>query len=335
MARPTMEDVAARAGVSRALVSLVMNGSPKVSRERREAVERAAAELAYSPHVMARALASRTSTVLGVLVSDLRNAFFAEVVEAMDAAARAAGFQLIINTGGRSPARERDAVLGMLAFRPAGVAMLSPVLPGRDIGAAAAQCPVVLVSRGSRSSTVDTVNDDGEAGTRLAVRHLVSLGHRHIVHLDGGTGSQAAPRRRGYVAAMRAHGLDPAVVRSEYTDVAGARSVAGLLADATTPTALVAANDFNAVGAISALEDAGLRVPRDVSVVGYDNTSLAALRHISLTTVDQPRSEIGRLATEALLQRVRGERTEPVHHLLHPELVVRATTAPPGARAET
>lgn len=331
MARPTMEDVAARAGVSRALVSLVMNGSPKVSRERREAVERAAAELAYSPHVMARALASRTSTVLGVLVSDLRNAFFAEVVEGMDAAARAAGFQLIINTGGRSPARERDAVRGMLAFRPAGVAMLSPVLPGRDIGDAAAQCPVVLVSRGSRSASVDTVNDDGEAGTRLAVQHLVTLGHRHIVHLDGGSGSQAAPRRRGYLAAMRAHGLDPTVVPSEYTDVAGARSVAGLLADRGAPTALIAANDFSAVGAISALEDAGLRVPRDVSVVGYDNTSLAALRHISLTTVDQPRTEIGRLAAEALLQRVRGERTDPVRHLLHPKLVVRATTAPPRA----
>lgn len=333
MARPTMDDVAAMAGVSRALVSLVMNGSPKVSRERREAVERAAAELAYSPHVMARALASRTSTVLGVMVSDLRNTFFAEVVEGMDAAARAAGFQLIINTGGRSPARERDAVRGMLAFRPAGLALLSPVVPGRVIGDAAAHCPVVLVSRTARSSSVDTVNDDGEAGTRLAVDHLVRLGHRDIVHLDGGTGSLAGPRRRGYVAAMRAHGLEPTVVPSEYTDVAGAKAVARLLAERPPPTAMVAANDFSAVGAISALEDAGLRVPDDVSVVGYDNTSLAALRHVSLTTVDQPRSEIGRLAAEALLERIRGERADPVRHLLHPKLVVRATTAPPGAGA--
>ncbi|MDU0289667.1 LacI family DNA-binding transcriptional regulator [Saccharothrix longispora] len=327
MARPTMEDVAARAGVSRALVSLVMRGSPRVSDQRRAAVLRAARELGYSPHAMARSLASRTSHVLGVMVSDLHNPFFAEVVDGLDEVARDRGFDLIINTGGRSPARERRALDSLLSFRPAGLALLSPVVPSADLGRAADQAPVVLVARSSRLATVDTVNDDGRRGIALAVDHLVSLGHRAIAHLDGGEGTQASPRRRGYLAAMTAHGLPPRVVPSEYTDAAGARAVRGLLAD--PPTAIVACNDLNAVGAISALEEAGLRVPRDVSVVGYDNTSLAALRHVSLTTVDQPRNEFGRLAAEALLQRVRGEREEPVRHLLHPSLVVRSTTAPP------
>ncbi|MDQ2582816.1 LacI family DNA-binding transcriptional regulator [Saccharothrix yanglingensis] len=327
MARPTMEDVAARAGVSRALVSLVMRGSPRVSDQRRAAVLRAARELGYSPHAMARSLASRTSHVLGVMVSDLHNPFFAEVVDGLDEVARDRGFDLIINTGGRSPARERRALDSLLSFRPAGLALLSPVVPSADLGRAADQAPVVLVARSSRLATVDTVNDDGRRGIALAVDHLVSLGHRAIAHLDGGEGTQASPRRRGYLAAMAAHGLPPRVVTSEYTDAAGARAVRGLLAD--PPTAIVACNDLNAVGAISALEEAGLRVPRDVSVVGYDNTSLAALRHVSLTTVDQPRNEFGRLAAEALLQRVRGEREEPVRHLLHPSLVVRSTTAPP------
>jgi DNA-binding LacI/PurR family transcriptional regulator len=327
-----MDDVAVRAGVSRALVSLVMRGSPKVSEQRRQAVLRAAGELGYSPHAMARSLASRTSTVLGVMVSDLRNAFFAEVIDGLDATARDQGFDLIINTGGRSASREARALASLLSFRPAGVALLSPVLPTAAITAAAAQAPLVLVSRTSRLSTVDTVNDDGEAGTALAVHHLVGLGHRRIAHFDGGAAAASAARRRGYRTAMRAHGLAELVIPSEHTDTAGAKAVRALLDrchGGGVPTAVVAGNDFNAVGAISALEDAGFRIPDDISVVGYDNTTLAALRHISLTTVDQPRVELGRLAAEALLERVRGERTEPVRHLLHPSLVVRSTTAAP------
>lgn len=281
---------------------------------------------------MARSLASRTSTVLGVMVSDLRNAFFADVVEGLDAAAEAAGFHLILNTGGRSPARERAALKSLLSFRPAGVILLSPVVPASAIEEAAAQSPVVLVSRTSRAAGVDTVNDDGEAGSALAVDHLVSLGHKRIAHLDGGLAAGAAARRRGYLQAMRRHRLHPVIVHSEHTDTAGEKAVHELLSDPPEggmPTALVAGNDFNAVGAISALEEVGLRVPEDVSVVGYDNTSLAALRHLSLTTVDQPRTEMGRLAVEALLERIRGERAEPVRHLLHPSLVVRSTTAAP------
>ena len=328
--RPTMEDVAARAGVSRALVSLVMRNSPKVSDARRSAVLRAAKELGYQPHVMARSLASRTSTVLGVMVNDLRNAFFADIVEELDSAAQAAGFDLILNTGGRSPTREWNALHNLLSFRPAGIILLSPVVPASAIQVAARQCPVVLVSRTARASTVDTVNDDGEAGSALAVDHLVGLGHRRIAHLDGGAAAGAAQRRRGFETAMRRHGLEPIVVRSEHTDIGGENAVRELLAAYARPdlpTGLVSGNDFNAVGAISALEEAGLRVPEDVSVVGYDNTSLAALRHLSLTTVDQPRKDMARLAFESLIERVRGERTEPVRHLLHPSLVVRATTA--------
>ncbi len=324
-----MEDVAGRAGVSRALVSLVMRNSPKVSEQRRAAVLRAAAELGYSPHAMARSLASRTSTVLGVMVSDLRNAFFAEVIDGLEATARDAGFDIIINTGGRSANREAGALTSLLSFRPAGIALLSPVLPAPAIAAAAAHSPLVLVSRTSRLTTVDTVNDDGVAGVALAVDHLVSLGHRRIAHFDGGSAPSSAARRRGYRSAMRRHGLAELVVASEHTDTAGAKAAHELSHRRHLPTAVVAGNDFNAVGAISAFEDAGLRVPEDVSVVGYDNTSLAALRHVSLTTVDQPRLEMGRLAAEALLRGVRGERTEPVRHLLHPSLVLRATTAPP------
>ncbi|MEU1204764.1 LacI family DNA-binding transcriptional regulator [Nocardia sp. NPDC005825] len=332
MTRPTMEDVAARAGVSRALVSLVMRNSPKVSAHRRDAVLAAAAELGYQPHAMARSLASRTSNIVGVMVSDLRNPFFADVVEGMDQAAQEDGLELILNTGRRSAGRERAALESLLAFRPGGVILLSPVLPAAAIRDAAARCPVVLVSRTSTSGAVDTVNDDGELGAALAVDHLVALGHRRIVHLDGGAAFAAPPRRKGYTAAMARYGLEPMVIPSEHTDTAGAAAVRKLLnifSPGTFPTALVCGNDFNAVGAAAALDAAGLRVPEDVSIVGYDNTSLAALRHVALTTIDQPRNRIGRLAVTALTERLREGRTEPVRQRLEPSLVVRSTTAPP------
>ncbi len=327
-----MEDVAARAGVSRALVSLVMRDSPKVSDHRRRAVLAAAKELGYRPHAMARSLASRTSNIVGVMVSDLHNAFFADVVEAMDTAAQQSGLELILNTGHRSAARERTALSSLLAFRPGGIILLSPVLAAAAIRDAAAQCPVVLVSRASSVAAVDTVNDDGETGTALAVDHLVALGHRRIVHFDGGAAPTAAARRRGYISAMRRNGLEPMVIASEHTDEAGLAAVRSLLtvfSPAHFPTALVCGNDFNAVGAMSALHEAGLRVPQDVSVVGYDNSSLAALRQVALTTVDQPRAEIGRLVVEALTERLRGERAEPVRRRVPPSLVIRSTTAPP------
>jgi DNA-binding LacI/PurR family transcriptional regulator len=323
--RPRMEDVAARAGVSRALVSLVMRDSPKVSATRRAAVLAAAAELGYSPHAMARSLASRTSHLLGVMVSDLHNPFWAEVVDGLDAFARAAGFELVINTGGRSPARERQALASLSSFRPAGLALLGPVVSSAAI-ATASQTPLVLVSRSSRLSTVDTVNDDGKVGSALAVDHLVSLGHKAIVHIDGGTGSQAAPRRTGYRLAMAGHGLEPVVIRGEYTEAAGAAAIRALRRPFT---AVIAANDLNAVGVLSALSATGLRVPADVSVVGYDNTWLAALRHIALTTIDQPRHDMGHLAAKALIARVRGERRSPERLVVRPSLVIRRTTAPP------
>jgi len=161
------------------------------------------------------------------------------------------------------------------------------------------------------------------------VAHLAGLGHRRIAHLDGGNGAQAAVRRRGYLAAMAGLGLAPLVVPSEYTEIGGVLGARALLASAPEATAVFCANDLNAVGAIAELQDSGLRVPGDLSVVGYDNTVLAALRHVSLTTIHQPRHQMGRLAVEVLLGRIRGERDTAARLQLEPSLVVRKTTAAP------
>jgi DNA-binding LacI/PurR family transcriptional regulator len=161
------------------------------------------------------------------------------------------------------------------------------------------------------------------------VQHLADLGHQSIAHIDGGGGAGAAERRKGYEKAMQRRGLEAfvQVIPGSYTDEGGRQGVATLFDSGAQPTAIFVANDLAALGALSALSERGLRVPEDVSVVGYDNTALAAVSQINLTTVDQPRPDMGRTAVTLLLERLGGRRDTARHVLMPPKLVVRGTTA--------
>ncbi|MFN2628197.1 MAG: LacI family DNA-binding transcriptional regulator [Gaiellaceae bacterium] len=328
-----MEDVARAAGVSRALVSLVMRDSPKVSPRSREKVLAAAARLKYRPNAIARQLASRRTRTIGVLLNELHNPFYAGIMDGVDTLAAELDYRIVIGTAGRRPRGEEATVDAFLEMRTDGLILVGPRLPARGIEAAAAVVPVVVVGRPVRSPRVDTIVNDERAGALLVVRHLAELGHRHILHIDGGRGAGASARRSGYEYAMRRFGFerDIRVLAGDYTDAAGARAASRLLADGDLPTAIFAANDLVAAGAIDRLEDGGLTIPEDVSLVGYDNTFLAGLHHVSLTTVNQPCAEMGRLAMQGLVDRIDGGRTTAVNHRLLPELVVRRTTGRPRA----
>ena len=329
--RPTMEDVAERAGVSRALVSLVMNDSPQVSDKKRSAVLRAARELGYRPNLIARILAQQRTHTIGVLVDDFRNPFFGEVVDGVEAEAAEHDMRVLILNGHRDPGRELAAVETFLQLRVEGMALVGARLSDDDMGRIGAAAPCVMVASGTVHSGIDTVGTDDRRGAELAVQHLARLGHRRIVHLDGGANVSAGERRLGYESGMRKAGLDALIdVRPAGDDEADALAVTdALLADDEPPTAIFAFNDLLAAGALNRLADAGMAVPGDVSLVGFDNTFISALRHLSLTTVNQPKLAMGRLAVATLLQRLSDGSGGPIRHTLQPELVVRSTTGPP------
>ena len=326
---PTMEDVAAAAGVSRALVSLVVRGSPRVSDRSRAAVREAAERLGYRPNLAARNLASGRTSTFGVLLNDLHNPWFAEIADGIHDAAEEAGYQIILANGRRAATTEDRAVESFLSYRVDGMILAGCRLPTRRIDDIGAKTAVVSVGRPLRSSRVDTVNTDERLGSELAVRHLAGLGHRDIAHIDGGRGAGAAPRKAGYLAAMRTMGLGgrARVVAGDFTEEAGVQGVVALLATGRFPTAIYTANDLSAIGAIDRLEDEGMAVPGDVSLVGFDNTALAALHHIGLTTIDQPRVAMGALAVRLLLERL-GGRTTVRRAVVPPAIVVRTTTGP-------
>jgi len=306
-----------------------------VREEKRKAVLRAAEQLGYRPNAVARSLVRNRTNVIGVMLSDLHNLYFAEVVDGIEAEALSAEYRALINTGSRMAEREWAAIETLLQLRTDGLILAGPVLPASLILSAAASVPVVLVARASRWPSVDSVTNDDRAGARMAVDHLVALGHRDIAHVDGGAGAGAASRRSGYLEAMRDHGLArvAAVAPGTFTEEGGASGIDRLLASRARPTAVFVANDLAAVGALHALERHGAGVPEDVSVVGYDNTALAALGHIDLTTIDQPRREIGATAVRLLLERLDDGRHRGRHVVLSPRLVVRGTTRPPRGRS--
>ncbi|MDO5710651.1 MAG: LacI family DNA-binding transcriptional regulator [Micrococcales bacterium] len=332
---PTIRDVAARAGVSKSLVSLALQNAPRVAPATRAAILAAAEELGYRRNAAARALVAHRTRTIGVFVLDLHNPITADVLDAVQAEARRRDYRTIVVVGGEDAAAERAELEKLLEFRVEGIIALGHRLPDGATAAITPDCPAVII--GSEQNGIPhlgSVCNDDVLGARLAVDHLVALGHVRIAFVDGGPSTVAQDRRRGYCAAMVRHGLGDqiTVVQGSFTDDGGYRGASQALDLPDSPTALFVVNDLAAMGALAAVADAGLSVPQDISVVGYDGTRLAGIRPLALTTVGQPLLELGTRAAALLCGRLDGEPVGESSTRLPPALIVRRTTAPPPAR---
>ncbi|MEW1718272.1 LacI family DNA-binding transcriptional regulator [Streptomyces sp. NPDC093109] len=329
--RPTIRTVAERAGVSKSLVSLVLRGSDQVRPEKRQAVLDAMRELGYRPNAAARSLSERRTRTVGVLLHDLRNPWFVDLLDGLNSLLNDNGLHMLLADARLHRRAGQELTRPFLDLQVDGLVAVGTLPDPAVLASAAERIPVVVA--GTREPVlpgVDVVANDDEHGARLATEHLIGLGHRRIAHIAG-YGAVGELRRRSFEATMRAHGLGDGMLvePSDMTEEGGYRTTVRLLSRALRPTAVFAINDTASVGALSAAEELGLRVPQDLSVVGYDNTSVSRLRHLWLTTVDGAGHEVGRRAARCLLDRLADPSRPGGVHLATPVLEVRGTTGAP------
>jgi LacI family transcriptional regulator len=321
-----MADVAAAAGVSKALVSIVFRGAAGASDATRARIFQVAHELGYRTNRTASLLKLHRTRHLGVTMH-VRSAFHAELVEGIQEAADRVGYQIVLGTVTRSH-DERRAVETLLEFRCESLILLGSGLSKPMLDDLARSVPVVLVGRRAGIDAVDVVRAADDKGLGLVVDHLVGLGHHDIAHIDGGRHTISADRRRGYRTAMRRN--DEAgyvrIVAGGTSEGDGRRAAEELLRGDQLPTAVTTFNDHCAVGLIDRLARAGVAVPDAISVAGYDNAPIAQYAAINLTTVSQEAPLQADWAVRAAVERLEGVRHETRESILEPRLIVRGST---------
>ncbi len=331
--RPTVADVARRAGVSQSTASRVLSGRGYVSSDAAGRVRRAAEALAYVPNDIARSLKARSTRVIGMLIDDLSQAFFAEVAAGIEAVLRTHGFTMILAGTGGISANESDALERFASLRVEGIVLApaapdSPSIVRRAIDRG---IPIVEVDRRAAPGACDAVLIENERGGYLATRHLVELGHRRIA-LFGTPFTTGEGRLAGYRSALTEAGIpfDEHLVSRVTFHPSEPEIAAGWLLDANPDaTAIFATNNILTGGALQALRIRGRRVPDECSLIGFDDVPWMSFVDPSVTTIAQPAREIGEEAAHLLLDRIDGRLTgPPIARYLEPWLVVRGSTGP-------
>ena len=327
----TIRDVARQAGVSISTVSRVLNDTCPVQPDKRRLVLDAAEALGYTPNPAARSLLGKTTGALGVLLPFVSGEFFSELLRGLDEAAQDRGLSLVISTSHRRLGEFKKAIQ-VMDRRVDGLIVMAPELDRQGTASVVeTKLPAVLINTYAEGVAADVFNFDNHAGAQTLTQHLLKLGHRRIALVRGPDyAHDALERARGYRDAMAAAGLDGLEFDGGFTREDG-YAVGERIAEAPQrPTAVVAANDYCAMGLMSALHAHGLTTPDDLSVVGFDGLASGQYTVPALTTARVPIAEIGYQAVDRLVGRLKADDEAPPEHRLVPvELVVRGSTAPP------
>lgn len=325
----TLRDVARLAGVSPSTVSRILNGSARVASDKRQAVEAAIERLHFKPNLSARSLRSGSSMTIGVLAQDFASPYFGSAIQGLDDGLRGSGYSPIVVPGHWNPREEAERMELLMARNVDAIAVLGGHLPDGDILRFAQQQPIVVTDRTLVGPNVQAFGFDQREGGRMATAHLIGLGYRHIAHIGGMPGHDDAVRRReGFVLAHAEAGLpvDPQIIIESDFQAAGGVLAMSRLLDLRVPfTAVVCANDQTLLGARLALQRRGLRVPEDISLVGFDDLPDSAYMSPPITTVRQPIYELGLTVAAALLHAL-GVGAAPPPAVPALSLVVRETT---------
>ncbi|HEU0299685.1 MAG TPA: LacI family DNA-binding transcriptional regulator [Longimicrobium sp.] len=334
----TIRDVAQRAGVSVTTVSRALNGTGPVSDEARRRVEAASAELRYTPNSTARSLITRRTATFGVVLPDLYGEFFSEVIRGMDPLARQRGYHLLLSSS-HDDQREIEFALGAMRGRVDGLVVMSPNVSGPALAASLpADLPAVLLNCETDGAPFSALSVDNFGGAQEMVRHLAATGHRRIGMVRGADANfDARERHRGYRAALAEAGLPGADGRWEaagdFTEAGGWLAALELTRRPEPPTAVFCANDSMAVGAMSALRGAGLRVPDDVAVTGFDDIPIARYLSPALTSVHVDVQRLGARAVEMLCDALAAPRAPPLQEIVPTRLVIRRSCGAEGGPA--
>ena len=333
-----IQAVADKARVSTATVSRTINGSNKVAPKTAERVRRAIEALGYYPNTNARALGSGRSRIYGLIISDITNPFFPELVKSFEDMAVRNGYEVIVANTGYSPERTEVCVQRMLERKVDGVAVMTSEMGSHLIERFhRGQIPMVFLDTGDPANGISNILVDYTAGVDDAVEHIAALGHKRIAFISGPMDlASARTRRQALLASLKRKGLaNKALIEAGNHRIDGGRAaMERLLTAEERPTAVIASNDLTAIGAIGALHSHNLRVPEDVSVVGFDDIEISAFLHPALTTVRLSRAAIADRAFQALYRAGKRETgpVEAVEYLIRPEFIVRnSTAAPPKA----
>lgn len=325
-----MQDVAERVGMSRQLVSIVLRGAPGASEASKERILAAARELGYHPDDSARMLRRRRSGQIGVLFT-MRQPFELDLVEALYRRASEHGFTLALSTMGSTRSQE-SALAELMRQRIEALIVLDAGDSDNEHVPLPTGVPALLLGGPNSPAPHDRVTLENGAGLELAVSHLADLGHERIAYLGPKSGPNAAERLTGYLEAVAARTLPARVIESDFTEAGGHRAATEILQELRSPqgpTALVCVNDHCAIGALQTLVRAGVRVPKDVSVIGFDDSSAAALPFVRLTSVRPDPDHMARLALEAVRARLDQPSGELSVSRVTPTLSVRDSTAVP------